>query len=131
MRLIVVTVAFAGALVSGCNSGEGVLKVDLNQKMLEIHSASELRVRKGSETTYYPSKWSMQVRGQDPITVVCGGQERDIYTTETVINVGGRGYDVAAGEQIIITPEGITVPTPAKAGASPEPAPAPAAGAGH
>lgn len=110
-QLLVTGMLGVAAAAAGCGAGQGTLEVDYEGKLVEVRSASELRVPKGNQTVYRPSDWKMQVRGQEAIVVVCGGQERTLYVTESMIQIDGRTFDLKAGERIVITPDGVTIPT--------------------
>ena len=122
MRSIALLAAVA-AVLAGCSSSRGPLTVDLNGKFIEIHDASTVAVPKGNETQFLLRENRLRVAGQEPIAVVAGSQEHTLYTTDTTINVNNKQIDMAAGERIVITPSGITLPT---AGTTPTPAPEPA-----
>ena len=121
MRRMVLAI-LSGALVwvaPGCAPGSGTLMIDFNGKTIEVRQASEVRLPKGNESLFQPSEWKMRVAGQEPITVVCGGVEQVVYTTDTTIQINGRAIDLGAGERVIISPDGYELPT----GQIPAPAP--------
>lgn len=122
--LLVSLAAAAGlALVSGCATTAGLLTVDFNGKVIEIHKASEITIRKGNETQMNIPERRLRVSGQQPIQVMSGGTVHELYTTDTTIMVNKKQYDLGQGDKLVITDQGKLEFT---AGASaPAPAPAP------
>lgn len=107
-RTLVVTLAAAAglALVSGCAATAGLLTVDLNGKMIEIHKASEITIRKGNETQMNLGERRLRVSGQQPIQVMSGGTVHELYTTDTTIMVNKKQYDLGQGDKLVITEDG-------------------------
>lgn len=104
--LVSCTAALGLALISGCGATAGLLTVDFNGKMIEIHKASEITIRKGNETQMNLAERRMRVSGQQPIQVMSGGTVHELYTTDTTIMVNKKQFDLAQGDTMTITAEG-------------------------
>ena len=110
-RIVTLTAGLALSALAGCAGQTGVLELDLNGKRVEVHNATTVGVPKGNETMLELREWTMRIAGQEPITVTAGGQKHTLYTTDTTIQIDGRAVDLMQGEKIIITPDGVTLPT--------------------
>ncbi len=107
-RTLAVSLAAAAglALLSGCGATAGLLTIDFNGKVIEIHRASEITIRKGNETQMNIPERRLRVSGQQPIQVMSGGTVHELYTTDTTIMVNKKQYDLAQGDKLVITDQG-------------------------
>ena len=110
-RIVMLTAGLALSASVGCAGHTGVLELDLNGKRVEVHNATTVGVPKGNESLLELREWTMRIAGQEPITVTAGGKEHTLYTTDTTIQIDGRAVDLMQGEKIIITEDGVTLPT--------------------
>ncbi|MCI0340437.1 MAG: hypothetical protein L0216_04695 [Planctomycetales bacterium] len=115
--------ALAGA-GAGCGETTETYMLDLNGKLVEIHSAAQVTIPKGNESVIKGA--NISVKGQEPIHVQAGGQEVTFYTTATTLQVGRggkvRAVDLEPGERVIFQSDGKLI-LPAISGEGGTPAP--------